>query len=97
MLHRDPEVFPNPEKFDPERFSPENIAKYDAFSYIPFSAGCRSCIGQRYAMVEMKIILSHVVRNFKVTSLDPRDKMNIYMKVTLKSVNPMRLRLSLRT
>ncbi|XP_035213116.1 probable cytochrome P450 4ac3 [Stegodyphus dumicola] len=97
MLHRDPEVFLNPEKFDPGRFSSENIGKHDAFSYIPFSAGRRSCIGQRYAMGEMKIILSHIVRNFKVTSLDPREEMKIYMKVTLKCLDLMRQRLSLRS
>ncbi|KFM80254.1 Cytochrome P450 4C1, partial [Stegodyphus mimosarum] len=95
-LHRDPDVFPNPEKFDPDRFSSENYAKRDTFSWIPFSAGCRSCIGQRYGMIETKIILSHILRNFKVTSLDPRDEMKVYMKVTLRWSNPLRLRFSLR-
>ncbi|XP_035228284.1 cytochrome P450 4C1-like [Stegodyphus dumicola] len=95
-LHRDPAVFPNPEKFDPERFSPENNTKRDTFSYIPFSAGVRSCIGQRYGMIETRVILSHIIRNLKVISLDPRDMMNVYMKVTLRWPNPLRLRFSLR-
>ncbi|KFM61115.1 Cytochrome P450 4C1, partial [Stegodyphus mimosarum] len=38
-LHRDPDVFSNPEEFNPERFSPESNTKRDTFSYIPFSAG----------------------------------------------------------
>lgn len=45
-MHMDPEIFPNPEKFYPENFTPENIAKRHSYSYIPFSAGPRNCVGK---------------------------------------------------
>ena len=47
LLHRDPKIFPDPDNFIPERFLPEHCAKRHPYSYLPFSAGPRNCIGQK--------------------------------------------------
>ncbi|XP_063707465.1 probable cytochrome P450 9f2 [Culicoides brevitarsis] len=62
--HYNPKYFPNPEKFDPQRFLGENKKKIDPYSFISFGVGPRACVGSRFAMMQTKLILYHVVANF---------------------------------
>lgn len=72
-IHRDPEVYEQVETFLPERFSPSAIATRNAFAFIPFSAGPRNCIGQRYAMLQMKLFLATLLRQYTLRSITQRD------------------------
>ncbi|KAB0795913.1 hypothetical protein PPYR_09974 [Photinus pyralis] len=63
-LHRDPEYFKDPEKFDPERFSDENKLDITPFTYIPFGEGPRLCIGMRFGMMQTKVGLACLLRNY---------------------------------
>ena len=62
----DPEIFPDPEKWNPDNFSKENRASRSPYSFLAFSLGPRNCIAMRFAFFEMKVAVSHIVTTFKI-------------------------------
>ena len=85
-IHRHPDVWEDPDKFDPERFSPESrqSATRSAFSYIPFSAGPRNCVGQRFAIQEEKVLLCKFFRRFAVSCRDREEELMINSEISFQ-------------
>ncbi len=66
ITHRDERFFPDAERFDPERFSPEGKARRAKFTYFPFGAGARQCIGESFAWMEGVLILATLAQKWKL-------------------------------
>lgn len=63
-IHNNPKIYKNPEKFMPERWTEDFEANLPRGSYFPFGMGSRKCIGDMFAMLEMKVILLNIFANF---------------------------------
>ncbi len=67
VLHRNEAYFPEPLRFRPERFDPETGQEIDRYAYLPFSTGPRICIGNAFAMMQMKINLATIWQEYRLT------------------------------
>ena len=67
-LHRHPDIWEDPERFDPERFTPEQVAKRPRHYFMPFSGGSRICIGNSFALMEMQIMVALVAQRYRLVS-----------------------------
>lgn len=80
-IHHCEEFYPNPAIFDPERFNDENHAKRNPFTFLPFGSGPRNCIGMRFALLEAKIGLIHLLKNYRVETCMDTEKPLIFYTV----------------
>nr|QZP43536.1 cytochrome P450 monooxygenase CYP9A197 [Ephestia elutella] len=98
-IHHDPQYFPNPLKFDPERFSEENKHKINPLTYMPFGVGPRNCIGSRFALCEVKVMLYQLLQHFVLSPCEKTQIPPVLSTETfnLRIVGGQWMRLKLRT
>ncbi|XP_064214497.1 cytochrome P450 4C1 isoform X2 [Tribolium castaneum] len=85
MVHRREDFWPEPLKFDPDRFLEERPSG----TYIPFSYGTRNCLGYKYAMLSMKVILATILRKYRVKSSNYKsiDEVVLLIHIIAKATN----------
>ena len=66
VVHRRPQLWPDPDRFDPGRFAPEHESERPRFAYIPFGGGPRGCIGNQFAMVEAQLIVATIAQRYRL-------------------------------
>lgn len=81
---RDPKYYPNPEEFQPERFNEEEQRNRHSGTYLGFGIGPRICSGIRFASAQLKVALTHIVKNFRI-KLSPEQKPIVIDPKTLLS------------
>ncbi|MDT5130550.1 MAG: hypothetical protein QOH54_6194 [Mycobacterium sp.] len=69
-VHRDATLWERPTAFDPDRFRPDFARNIDHWQFLPFGAGPRTCVGDHFAMLELALALSTLVRRSEIRSLD---------------------------
>jgi cytochrome P450 len=83
MTHRDPDVFPNPNRFDPKRWL---TARPDPYEYVPFSAAARLCLGYSFAILELKLSVARVMQRFRM-GVVPGSQIDGVIQLTLRPRN----------
>jgi cytochrome P450 len=91
-LHRNPDVWPNPETFDPSRFEDEARRERHPAAHLPFGWGPRKCIGSNMALIQMLVILALFVRRYDIEPVTD-GKVEIDAQMTLHPKNAIEMRL----
>jgi cytochrome P450 len=95
LLHRDGRFWKDPGRFWPERFAPEHEAERPRFSYMPFAAGPRHCIGETFALYEMLMHLYKVARRYRLSYV-PDKPLELEAQINLRTRHPLYMRLERR-
>ncbi|XP_075157442.1 cytochrome P450 4d1-like isoform X2 [Haematobia irritans] len=98
QLGRMEELFPEPNTFKPERFEAGyNTEKVSPYAYIPFSAGPRNCIGQKFAMMEIKTVLANVLRHYEVDYVGNKEEEPLLVaELILRTKDPLMFKIKPR-
>ncbi|HEX3904624.1 MAG TPA: cytochrome P450 [Polyangia bacterium] len=93
VVQRDPRSFDTPEAFRPERWEGDLARRLHRFAYFPFGGGPRVCIGNRFAMMEAKLVLARALQRFRFETT-PDTTLSLLPSATLRPRHGVRLRLT---
>ncbi|VVC43354.1 Cytochrome P450, E-class, group I,Cytochrome P450,Cytochrome P450, conserved site [Cinara cedri] len=87
VTHRCPELYPDPDSFNPENFSPENESGRHMFSFLAFSGGPRGCIGAKFAMISMKLMVITILRRYSLHTNCTMSEIKMKIDLLAKKAN----------
>lgn len=94
--HHSEKYYPNPKVFNPDNFTPEAIASRHRYAFIAFSGGPRGCIGSKYAMLSMKVLISTLLRNYELRTDIKQEDIKLKVDLLMRSVNGYPVKLTTR-
>ncbi|WP_437679651.1 cytochrome P450 [Sorangium sp. So ce131] len=72
VLHRHPDFWESPDRFDPGRFTPERSRGRPPLAFLPFGTGQRQCVGKEFALMEGQLILARLLQQYRVSGVPGR-------------------------
>ncbi|MFD5174526.1 cytochrome P450 [Nocardia sp. NPDC058379] len=95
VIHHDPDLWDNADRFDPERFATHCSTGFNRWQYLPFGGGPRTCIGDHFAILEATLALAGILRSASIDALEPH--FPVTTPLTLIADGPIPARVSPRT
>ncbi|XP_053208489.1 probable cytochrome P450 4ac1 [Panonychus citri] len=95
-IHHNEKIYPEPEKYDPDRWSPGRVEKIPFNCWIPFGVGPRACVGYRYAIYEMIMVISSIVKHFHLYSNRHYDDINWSFVLTTRPIEELKFKVKPR-
>ncbi|XP_061402650.1 cytochrome P450 4p1-like [Musca vetustissima] len=95
-IHRNPKYYKDPNAFRPERFFSTEAEQRHPFAFIPFSAGQRNCIGQKFAMLEIKTLLVHILKNFRLEPITTPESFRFSAGLLLRTNDKVKIKIKKR-
>ncbi|MFC7096236.1 cytochrome P450 [Halobaculum marinum] len=93
IVHRDPAHYDDPHEFRPERWTDEMESDLHPLAYFPFASGPRRCVGDRFALLEAKLVLATVLRRRSFDVVEPTDlEGHLEASITTRPTTPIRMR-----
>jgi cytochrome P450 len=96
-MHRRPDLFEEPTRFDPDRFLPERERELPRHAFLPFGGGPRTCIGSHFALMEGQLLLASWLRQARFELLDSAGEVGLQPLITLRPKSAVRMRVSARS
>jgi len=95
-MQRRSDYYPEPDKFDPSRFTPEREKQLPRYAWMPFGAGPRVCLGQQFAMMEMKLLIADLIQQWEFTPVADKP-IDLAGFANLRPGGPVPIRVTKRT
>ncbi|MUN39626.1 cytochrome P450 [Actinomadura litoris] len=96
VIHHRADLYPHPERFDPDRWSPERRTALPRGGFLPFGAGARKCIGDRFGLTEATLALATIAARWRLEPLPGQDDARVALAATLRP-RELRMRAAART
>ncbi|KAK7595043.1 hypothetical protein V9T40_001476 [Parthenolecanium corni] len=93
MVHRNPNIYPNPMQWNPDNFAPEKVERRHKYSFLAFSGGARGCIGGKYAILAIKVSLMKILKNYRLETDYTMNDIKLRLEIVMRSASGYKIKI----